>query len=363
MISESNPYGSHMDLRQLRYFIAVAEEGNYSRAAERLHISQPPLSQQIKSLEGTLRVTLFERGRHGARLTRAGEALLTRARRIVDDCDSVERQVRRVAEGLEGYLRIGIINSVMYGPLPLTLRQFQLRNPGVEWTLHELLPDQQYEALARGRIDVGFSCSAAARSDLRSILVYAQPLVVAMASDHPLARAPRVSLRQLSGDAFVLLNMQSPMIRNVLAACLREGFEPRVMHESVDPETVLGLVGAGVGVSVLPASLSATRRDDVSYVPLAARRLDADLHATVRREHALPALERFLALLEDVTRAWHREVFGARPAQGGAGWAVAADREAEREAAREAKRKGGREEKPDGPRKPGRKLRQASSPP
>ena len=126
-----------MDLRQLRYFIAVAEEGNYSRAAERLHISQPPLSQQIKSLEGTLRVTLFERGRHGARLTRAGEALLTRARRIVDDCDSVERQVRRVAEGLEGYLRIGIINSVMYGPLPLTLRQFQLRNPGVEWTLHE----------------------------------------------------------------------------------------------------------------------------------------------------------------------------------------------------------------------------------
>ncbi|MCT9115647.1 LysR substrate-binding domain-containing protein [Cupriavidus gilardii] len=360
-----------MDLRQLRYFIAVAEEGNYSRAAERLHISQPPLSQQIKSLEGTLRVTLFERGRHGARLTRAGEALLTRARRIVDDCDSVERQVRRVAEGLEGYLRIGIINSVMYGPLPLTLRQFQLRNPGVEWTLHELLPDQQYEALARGRIDVGFSCSAAARSDLRSILVYAQPLVVAMASDHPLARAPRVSLRQLSGDAFVLLNMQSPMIRNVLAACLREGFEPRVMHESVDPETVLGLVGAGVGVSVLPASLSATRRDDVSYVPLAARRLDADLHATVRREHALPALERFLALLEDVTRAWHREVFGARPAQGGAGWAVAADREvdrevdreADREAAREAKRKGGREEKPDGPRKPGRKVRPASSPP
>ena len=172
-----------MDIRQLRYFIAVAEEGNFSRAAERLHISQPPLSQQIKSLEASLGVILFERGRLGARLTRAGEALLTRARDIVADLDSTRKMVLRVADGLEGYLRIGIINSVMYGPLPRTMRLFQERNPAVEWTLHEMLPDPQGEALVRGQIDVGFASSATGREELRSIRVYPQPLMAAVPTD------------------------------------------------------------------------------------------------------------------------------------------------------------------------------------
>lgn len=299
-----------MDLRQLRYFIAVAEEGNFSRAAERLHISQPPLSQQIMALEDSLHVTLFTRGRHGARLTRAGEALLVRARSIVSDCDSVEKLVRRVADGLEGYIRIGIINSVMYGPLPRTMHLFQKRNPEVEWTLHELLPDQQQDALLAGKIDVGFACSAATRGELRSIRVYPQPLRVALPAGHPLAKRRRVALKALAGDAFVLLNTQSPIIRDVLAACVRDGFQPRVLHESIDPETVLSLVGAGVGVSILPESLSTTPRENVVFVPLDERGVNADLYATTRRDDTLPALERFLALLEEVTEAWRAEVAG-----------------------------------------------------
>ncbi|CAL8479177.1 LysR substrate-binding domain-containing protein [Caballeronia sp. S22] len=296
-----------MDIRQLRYFISVAEEGNFSRAAERLHISQPPLSQQIKSLEDSLRVTLFVRGRHGARLTRAGEALLVRARSIVGDCDSVEKLLRRVADGLEGYIRIGIINSVMYGPLPRTMHQFQKHNPEVEWTLHELLPDKQQEALVRGQIDVGFACSPTEHRELRSILVYPQPLVVALPDSHPLADCRSVRLRVLSVDRFVLLNTQSPMIRGILAACITEGFQPRVLHESADPETILSLVGAGVGISILPESLSTTPRENVAFVALDEPAMNADLYATVRRDDSLPALERFLALLSEVTNAWRSE--------------------------------------------------------
>ncbi|SAK49898.1 LysR substrate-binding domain-containing protein [Caballeronia ptereochthonis] len=299
-----------MDIRQLRYFISVAEEGNFSRAAERLHISQPPLSQQIKSLEDSLRVTLFVRGRHGARLTRAGEALLVRARSIVSDCDSVEKLLRRVADGLEGYIRIGIINSVMYGPLPRTLRLFQKHNPEVEWTLHELLPDLQQEALVRGQIDVGFACSPTGHRELRSILVYPQPLVVALPDSHPLAGCRCTSLGALSGDPFVLLNTQSPMIRGILAACIREGFQPRVLHESADPETILSLVGAGVGISILPESLSTTPRENVAFVAMDEPAMNADLYATIRRDDSLPALERFLALLTEVTEAWRRESSG-----------------------------------------------------
>ncbi|WP_416047758.1 LysR substrate-binding domain-containing protein [Cupriavidus basilensis] len=299
-----------MDIRQLRYFIAVAEEGNFSRAAERLHISQPPLSQQIKSLEASLGVILFERGRLGARLTRAGEALLTRARDIVADLDSTRKMVLRVADGLEGYLRIGIINSVMYGPLPRTMRLFQERNPAVEWTLHEMLPDQQGEALVRGQIDVGFASSATRREELRSIRVYPQPLMAAVPASHPLAGSGRIRLKALAAEPFVLLNTQSPVIRSLLAACVRNGFHPRVLHESVDPQTVLSLVGAGVGVSALPRSLSGAPREDVTFLTLDEPGLAADLYATVRRDHGLPALDRFLTLLEDVTEVWHRETFG-----------------------------------------------------
>ena len=300
-----------MDIRQLRYFISVAEEGNFSRAAERLHISQPPLSQQIKALEESLRVTLFVRGRHGARLTRAGEALLVRARSIVSDCDSVEKFVRRVADGLEGYLRICIINSVMYGPLPRTMHAFQKHHPAVEWTLHELLPDRQADALMRGQIDVGFACNASSRDELKSILVYPQPMVVALSAQHPLAAhrsSLSLSLSALANESFVLLNTQSPVMRDVLAACMRDGFQPRVLHESIDPETVLSLVGAGVGVSVLPQSLSTTPRENVAFVPIKEQSLSADLYATIRRDDVLPALDRFLALLAQVTDEWRSEL-------------------------------------------------------
>ncbi|MGO4158406.1 LysR family substrate-binding domain-containing protein [Cupriavidus sp. YAF13] len=238
------------------------------------------------------------------------EALLTRARDIVADLDSTRKMVLRVADGLEDYLRIGIINSVMYGPLPRTMRLFQVRNPAVEWTLHEMLPDQQGEALVRGQIDVGFASSATGREELRSIRVDPQPLMAALPAGHPLAASGRIRLKALAAEPFVLLNTQSPVIRSLLAACVRNGFHPRVLHESVDPQTVLSLVGAGVGVSALPRSLSGAPREDVAFLTLDEPGLAADLYATVRRDHGLPALDPFLTLLEDVTEVWHRETFG-----------------------------------------------------
>ncbi|MDN7143360.1 LysR family transcriptional regulator [Pseudomonas sp. JQ170] len=287
-----------MDIRHLRYFIAVAEERNFSRAAERLHMSQPPLSQQIKILEDLLQAQLFIRGRQGARLTRAGEALLVLARSIVKDCDSAEKLVRRVADGLEGYLRVGIVNSVMYGPLPRTLHLFQTSNPNVDWTLHELLPAQQEDALINGSIDVGFACSASERSELISQLVYPQSLRVAVPVNHALAQRPSIDLADIVGEDFVMLNTQSPMIRDVLTACAKMAPALRILHESTDPAIVLSLVDAGVGISLLPESLASVFRTGVKFVPLADSTFNANLFATRRRDDTLPALERFLEIIQ-----------------------------------------------------------------
>lgn len=303
-----------MDIRQLRYFICVAEEGNFGRAARRLHISQPPLSQQIKALETSLDVTLFVRSRQGTRLTRAGEALLMRARRIVGEFDQVESMVQRVADGREGTVRIGIVSSVMYGPLPRALRVFQARNPGVDWALSELLPHQQIDALLRGAIDVGFARSVTDDDALVSTRVYQEPLVVALSTEHPLAACRGLTLKELSDAAFVLMDTRSPMVRHIIDACVQNRFQPRIVYESVDPQIILSLVGVGAGISVLPRSISSMPREDVVFVPLEEPSLDANLYVTCRRDDCQPALDVFLALLADVTDAWHTEKFG-RPAR------------------------------------------------
>lgn len=289
-----------MNIRQLRYFVCVAEEGNFGRAAKRLHISQPPLSQQIKALEESLGVTLFTRGRHGATLTHAGKALLVHARDVLNDFHALAPMVRRVASGLEGVIRIGILSSVMHGPLPTALRRFQEHSPNVEWTLKELLPEQQKKALKNNAIDVGFTRNKTDSDALQSTLIYEDELRLALPAAHRLAHRSRVRLDELVEEPFILMNTASPVISNFIRACAEQQFQPTVIYESVDPHTVLNLVDANLGITVMPQSLAATIRKNVVFVPLAGKRLDASIYATFQKNHTLAALHVLMDILRDV---------------------------------------------------------------
>ncbi|PQZ26947.1 LysR family transcriptional regulator [Ochrobactrum vermis] len=286
-----------MNLRQLEYFIAVAEEKNFSRAAERLHMSQPPLSQQIKLLEDRLGVRLFDRSRQGAKLTLAGEMLLLRARVIVSDCDSTERIVRRAAEGLEGYIRIGIINSLLHGILPAALHRFRELKPNIEWSLHELLPDKQEQALLNGDIDIGFSCNRTSYGELKSFLAFPQQLVAALPLSHALASRTAIGISDLNSEDLIMLDARSPFIREILTTCRKSGICARIVHTSTDPTVVLSLVGAGLGMSILPANMQGFYRDQVSFISFSAEGLNADVYATMRRDADLTIAEPFRELV------------------------------------------------------------------
>ncbi|MBC2887439.1 LysR family transcriptional regulator [Ochrobactrum sp. CM-21-5] len=284
-----------MNIRQLEYFIAVAEERNFSRAAERLHMSQPPLSQQIKLLEDTLDVRLFDRSRQGAKLTLAGEVLLVQAKAIVSDCTRIEQVVRRAAEGLEGYIRIGIINSLLHGILPTALRRFRELRPNIEWSLLELLPDKQEQALLNGDIDIGFSCNRTSYGDLTSVLAYPQQLVAASPRSHALASKMVIGINDLKSENLIMLDARSPLTREILATCRKSGFNARIVHTSTDPTVVLSLVGAGLGMSVLPANMQGFYRDQVTFIPFEADGLNANVYATMSRDADLTVAERFLS--------------------------------------------------------------------
>ncbi len=288
---------NNMNIRQLRYFICVAEEASFGRAAAKLHISQPPLSQQIKALEKDLQAELFVRGRHGARLTRAGQALLDRARALIADFEELSPMVQRVARGLEGTLYIGIINSVMYGPLPSALRTFSMENPAIEWSLEELLPHQQFEALLHHRIDVGFSRHMSGMPGLSCVRIYCEGLAVALPQGHPLGKAERLTLKELSDEPFVCMSTQSPVMDSIVQRCLQNQFQPHIIYESADPQTLLRLVQAQIGISILPQSVSGSAPEGVRLIPLCEEGLNADLYAAYRTDDMPPSLPAFIDIM------------------------------------------------------------------
>src|SRR3954471_20944169 len=193
-----------MELRHLRYFVAVAEELHFRRAAERLHVSQPPLSQQIRALERELGVTLFERNRRRVELTTAGEALLGEARGILAAVEHAVDLTQRVARGEAGALAIGFVGSAMYGRLPDVLREFHAARPAVQLRLRELPTGAALDALAEGRIDVGVVRPAQVEAGIAIDIVRREAVVVALPADHELAARRRLTLRELWGETFVL---------------------------------------------------------------------------------------------------------------------------------------------------------------
>ena len=249
-----------MELRHLRYFIAVAEEGHITRAAERLGMQQPPLSQQIKAIEHELEIQLFRRKPRGVELTEAGAVLFSEARGVLDSLERALETTRRAARGEKGQLCIGIAPTAPFHPLvPSAIRRFRDRFPLVSLTLEEGLSNEVVEHLRRERMDAAFVRNASL--PIEGLLVHRlveEPMVAALPSTHPAARETRgrsVLLARLKRDSFVLIGPPGTGLHDeTIMACRRAGFSPIIGQQAPRITSALGLVAAGLGVALVPDS-------------------------------------------------------------------------------------------------------------
>lgn len=283
-----------MDLRHIRYFMAVAQELHFGRAASRLHIAQPALSRQIRAFEDELGVTLLERNRRGATLTPAGEAMLAEGRKLFAQLDQAVDVVRRTARGELGTLSIGYVGSVAYSGLPEIVRAFRQRFPSVEVRFHEMFPAAQVEAVLAGVLDVGFARGPLEVPGLDVTTVLDERLVAALPHAHPLAARKQLRLAQLASEGFVVpARVRGPGFHDhLMTLCRGAGFSPRIVQEGSHFD-VLSLVAAGAGVAIVPESLCSVRRGDVVYRPLR-ERPRTQLVMTARRDAASAVLREFL---------------------------------------------------------------------
>ncbi|MBV8275533.1 MAG: LysR family transcriptional regulator [Verrucomicrobia bacterium] len=263
-----------MELRHLRYFKAVAEELNFTRAASRLRVAQSAISSQIQDLEGELGVVLLERSRRRVRLTAAGQAFVEAAERILRSVEDASHQARRIGHGEYGTLAVGFIGAQSHEWMPRVLKRFRAKFPEVEVTLTELHPSQQLEALFARTLDVGLVGPIAGKPPAGLCLecFSEERPFVALPNDHRFARLPEVSLAQLKNEPFILTSEKnSPNYRSLIARmCERAGFTPRVVQEVDRARTGVQYVAAGFGISIFAEHISRLPTPGVRFVPLSA---------------------------------------------------------------------------------------------
>ncbi|MFF9216985.1 LysR substrate-binding domain-containing protein [Streptomyces viridosporus] len=298
-----------LDLRQLRYFVAVAETEHVGRAAERLHISQSPLSRQIAQLEQSLGLTLFERSQQRIRLTRDGQVFLAEARALLRHADRLENLGRRLGRGEEGGLCIGYVADAMHtGVLPGALRAVRGERPDVHIALYNLPPTEQFEGLRQRSLDIALvhEPPAADDPDLLAAPLLEDPLFLALPAGHPLAGREEVTPSDLDGRPWIAVeNTQDPAWRDAfIATCAAAGFTPDIRLHAAEPLTALGLVASGLGLALVQKSMTRATTEEVAVRELpwyttniqlwaAWHRIDlrplvTDFRTTVLRTHDAP---------------------------------------------------------------------------
>ncbi len=262
-----------IEFRHLQSFLAVAEQLHFGRAAEQLHITQPPLTRQIQQLEELLGgVTLFDRSRRRVALTEAGELFVDEARLLIDQLARSVERTQCVARGESGRVRVGFISTADYSVLPGLLKAFTSRYPGVRVDLLELTGDEQLRRLSDGTIDVGILIPEQNDASLGWMPIYRERLVAVVPREHPLARrAGAISGKALRGESFVLFprSLAPSLYDKIISYLDRAGFTPRISQEARQMQTIIGLVAGGMGVSVVPGCMQNLRRNDVVYKALA----------------------------------------------------------------------------------------------
>lgn len=291
-----------MELRHLRYFVTLAEELHFRRAAERLHIAQPPLSQQIRQLETELGFQLLYRTKRTVQLTEAGKAFLVQSRRILQQLEQAIEIGRQISRGEMGQLAIGFVSSAAYNVLPEILRMFRTCVPGVALELHELTSDQQLQWLRERRIDVGFVRPPVEDEEFSSQVIFQEPLMVALPETHPLAQQAQVSLRSLSHQPFILFprSLAPGLYDQIITLCQQADFSPTVAQEAIQMQTIVSLVAAQMGVAIVPASLQNLQRTGVIYKAVEEPTPKVAIASIWRHDNLSATVQRFLEIARQV---------------------------------------------------------------
>lgn len=295
-----------MELRQLRYFLAIAEEGSFSRAAQRLHVSQPPLSTQIKALEAQLGAPLFTRTNRGVALTASGTVFYEEVRAALSRLDSARGKALQADRGDVGMLAVGFVSIADYSILPPALKSFRARFPLVEVQLHELTTDAQIRELRAARLDLGLGLAPVEESDLDFKSILREELILAAPADAAPARGS-VDLRTLSRASFIVppRDIAPGLYDLTISRCRAAGFAPRIVQNARQMQTVIGLVSCGMGVALVPASVRNLKRTGVSYHPLRGRPALVELGTLSLREADNALGRHFVGALQEAARAAH----------------------------------------------------------
>jgi DNA-binding transcriptional LysR family regulator len=299
-----------MELRHLRYFVALAEELHFGRAALRLAITQPPLSFSIMALEKELGVRLFERDNKRVSLTAAGKAYLAEARGILDRLEHANDTARAVAAGKLGRLDIGFTGSMVYRDVPQIVLRFFQQHPGIDITLRELSSVEQIEGLRRGQLHAGFVNTTLVPDGLEGQVLPDDPLVCCLPADHRLAGRKEIDLKDLSSDSFIMFvrDISPANYDNVIAICRQAGFEPQTRYAARQWLTIVALVGNGLGVALVPASTERSGIADACFVPIRSAQALSTAYLLWNPEAENPGIHYFLDVATNGFRANDRRI-------------------------------------------------------
>lgn len=291
---------NYMKTHLLRYFVALAEELHFGRAAQRLSITQPPLSMALKTLEQELGVVLMERDAKHVQLTPAGDAFLVEARKVLHQIQRAAEVVRGVAQGAEGRLNIGITGSMIYRHVPQLCQNFQQSRPLVELCLHEISTRDQLAAITNGQLDAGFLNLSRAPEAIDTLAIGDEPLVCCMPSDHPLAQGHSIDLKQLHAATFVMFarDVAPANYDNVIACLQQAGIHPHTTHAARQWLTVVALVSARQGVALVPQCLQRAGMHGVKFLTLEGEQCSTPAYLAWRRDRTSPLLRAFVASVQ-----------------------------------------------------------------
>jgi DNA-binding transcriptional LysR family regulator len=287
-----------MELRQLKYFVTVAEELNFRRAAARLFMEQPPLSRQIRQLEDELNVELFHRSTRGVTLTQAGQAFLDEARRTLVQAERAAQVAQQAGQAKK--LKIGLSICAFNHVIPEIIQEYRQQSPDIIVTLTEMSTEAQIQALLNDAIDIGFVHAPISHPALLTIMLLSEPLVVALPSDHPLTHQGEIDLRSLANESFIVCpeSVKPDLYAQIMQLCQQAGFSPHIVQEASPPEVLLGLVASGMGISLVAAGAETRHNVGVIYRSLTTPSPILEIAAAWRKESNSLVLSNFLMLVK-----------------------------------------------------------------
>jgi DNA-binding transcriptional LysR family regulator len=291
-----------IELRHLRYFVAIAEEMNFTRAAKKLNIAQPPLSQQISKLEAKIGVKLFVRTKPQIQLTAAGKTLLGEAQLILAQVEKAVQNARQTGLGQIGSLIVGYVGSATFYVLPKILKAFWERYPQVKLELIELETDEQMAQLLGNRMDIGFLRPPINESGLNLKILMQEPMVLALPENHPMAVFSEIAIQDLKNEAFIMLphRLAPTPYHQIIAMFQQAGYLPTVSQEALHIQTIINLVAARLGISLVPASVERIKRSDVIYRAIRPPVPVIEMAAAWNPHNFTPVINSFLTTIDEI---------------------------------------------------------------